>query len=149
MKKIVDREAPVHKDIVKRRICDAFDIRLGSKIETKIEGAIFWAVNDKRVILDGEFLLSPKKKTIPLRIYVDGDIRRQIEKISPDEIEIAIYKCLKNSLSISVDDLCREIAKLFGLRVTENVKEYLVKQLNKMVSDHKVELRNDRIRKVV
>jgi very-short-patch-repair endonuclease len=49
--------------------------------------------------------------------YPDGDAgRRPIDRIAPEELELAVLRLLQDSLALEIDDLARAVRDLFGFR---------------------------------
>jgi hypothetical protein len=80
-----------------------------------------------------------------LRIYKGGDSKRPIEKIPPQEISLAVLECVRNSISITEDDLVREIARLFGLRATKKVAPIIRRIIRSMVSNKSLRRKSGKI----
>jgi len=120
IKGLVDYEGPIHKEVVKRRIADHFDIRLGKRISNELDRTILSAIINRHVVENGNFLWPVGMRVPPLRIYKKGGSKRDIDEISPEEIGLAIIECVKNSVGISEDGLTKEVARLFGLRVVDS-----------------------------
>jgi hypothetical protein len=107
--------------------------------------AIAYAQKNGKIKVDGYFLLSPSMKKIPLRIHKNGDAERNIEEIYPKEIDAGLIECIKNSLSISSDDLIVETAKLFGLRATKNVLDNIQSRITSLLQSQEIKIQADKI----
>ena len=118
---MVEKEGPIHKEVVKSRIADLLHVRLGSRISQRLDNAILDARIKKYINVNGDFLWPINMEHVNLRVYQGGDYKRSIEEIPPQEVSLAIFECVKNSISISEDDLIKETARLFGLKATANV----------------------------
>lgn len=118
---MVDKEGPIHINVVKRRIVESFDLRMGDRISKKLDSAILIARMKNYVNIDGDFLEPQNTNGVTLRIYKGGASKRSIEEISSKELMLAVHECVQNAISISEDDLVKETSRLFGLRATKNV----------------------------
>jgi len=142
---LVDKEGPIHKEVVKRRIAKLLQVRMGRKIGQRLDFAIFEAGMNKNIKIDGDFLWSPTMKQATLRVCLKGNYNRSIEEVPPQEISLAIIECVKNSMSISEDDLVRETARLFGLRATSKVSARIWWIMNSMLTNNHLERKAGKI----
>lgn len=141
----MEKEGPIHKDVVKRRIADLFHVRMGNLISQKLDSAIFAAKTQNGVKAKGDFLWPENLEYATLRVYDGGDVKRQIEHIPPQEIIYAVIECVKNSMSISEDDLIRETARLFGLKATRKVSAEIRWIIRSLVSSNNLIRKSERI----
>lgn len=145
IKSLVKREGPIHKDVLKRHIADIFSVRMGTKISRELDYSILLAYTSGYVKVDGYFLWSPNMKSAPLRIYQDGEQKREIGEIPPQELSLAILECVKNSMSIMEDDLIRETARLFGLRATSKVSSVILVIIRSLYKTKSLRQKNGKI----
>jgi hypothetical protein len=136
--KIVEKEGPIHIDIIKKRIANIYKVRLGSRVVERIEQAIHYAEYKNSIIEKENFYLSPTIKKVFLRHHINNQEKRSIEEIPSIEIQLAVIYITKNSLSISEDDLIKETARLFGLRATSEVSYVIRSILRNMVVQKKI-----------
>ena len=135
---IVAYEGPIHRDVAKRRVAEAFHVRIGKRVDERLDIAISSAEKTGKIRVDGSFLWPPNKTDAPLRLHKTGDPERKIEEIPPQEIDAGIFECVKNSMSISRDDLVTETAKLFGLRTTTNVSTQIRQRITSLLRARKL-----------
>lgn len=139
---IVDTESPVSISTAKRRILDAWKTKKGSRIDLYLTRALYSIEREKKVIIDNGFLWSNHMDTPPLRY---GNVKRDIEDIASEEIQVAVLECVKSAGSISSEDLTRETLRIFGLQCIQKNKNVVYKIINQMVIIERLKSNNDRI----
>ena len=144
--RIVEKEGPIHLNQIKKRITEVFNVRLGLKIEERINQSVRLAEYKKSISSLEFFYLSPSATKIYLRHHFNSDDKRAIEEIPNIEIELAIRYILENCLSISENDLISETARLFGHRATNSVKYYIETILRHLIKNEKVSSSNGRVK---
>lgn len=141
----MEREGPIHKDVVKRRIADLFQVRMGSRISRKLDRAIFTATTRNGLKSNDDFLWTENMKSITLRVYNGEGAKRTIEHIPSQEIAIAVIECVQNSISIKEEDLVKETARLFGLRATRKVSVRIERIIRTLISSKKLTEKSGKI----
>ena len=113
-------------------------------MSSSIMRGIGQGINANLFIQRGEFLW-PRTKKVPLiRVPKNGDERRTIDQICPEEIALAVDLCLRSALSLTSDDLIRETARLFKLNASENNSNVIHHIIGRMEQKLMVEFREDR-----
>lgn len=121
MKDIVDAEGLIHADRVRTRIAQASSIgRIGSRVETSISSGIWYGLRANLYLQRGNFLWPIPIKLPMIRVPKNGEDRRSIEMICPEEIALAVDLCLRSALSLTPDDLIRETVRLYKLQASDN-----------------------------
>jgi very-short-patch-repair endonuclease len=144
---IVNAEGPIEFGLLRRRVADTWRIpRMGSRIKSKIDGAIYQAHNRRLLKLIGGFAWPANEKSVGVRVPQNGKGSRSIEEIAPEELTEGIYLCVKSGLSIKREDLIKETARLFGLRATSKVTEEIEKCLTKLLKNGRLVWLGDKIR---
>lgn len=120
---IVREEMPVHSDIVIERIRSLWGLRkTGSRIRDMVQRAIDELVHAddlKQVTIrdHGPFLSAPGS-VLPVKPRYRAEVQisklRDPRYVSSEEINLAIIQIVNDSVSISVDDAAKAIAKLIG-----------------------------------
>ncbi len=126
---IIEQEAPIYENLLKRRIARAWGFsRTGGNIlknlnacmpddlETSLygENQVIWAANQK-----------PAEYTF-YRVGNTDETKRAIDEIPPEELANAMYEVLVDFNSCEKDTLFRETVKLFGLSaVTAKARKFL------------------------
>jgi hypothetical protein len=118
---LVERDGPIHKNVVKRRLANVFKTRLGSQIDIRLESLIRQAFESGYVNKIGDFLWPSKMENVEIRLQ-KGKNKRPIHEIPPQEIDKGIFETIRNSISITEEDLIKEVARIFGFRATRNVR---------------------------
>jgi hypothetical protein len=65
----------------------------------------------------------------PIRVPVQGSLKRDIEHISPEEIHAAMRLILQHDIGMSAESLINQSARLFGFSKTgSNIKQRLSRE---------------------
>ncbi|MGB9841524.1 MAG: DUF3320 domain-containing protein [Candidatus Bathyarchaeales archaeon] len=117
LEELVSKEGPIHFDLAVRRLASAWGLkRCGPNVVQAVREALNLLLLDGKVAVKGHFLWSPNMQDVPVRVPV-ADVpltHRALEHIPPEEIEKAMLLIVRYALSISVDSLIVETAKVFG-----------------------------------
>ena len=89
--------------------------------------------------------MSSSKNEVRLRTSYSGEIKRQISEIPNQEIRIAILECIKNSFSISRNDLIKEVARLFSLRSTNKVYFHINQIIEELIQTGQIIIKFEKI----
>ena len=123
---VVQLEGPIHVDLACRRVMGCYSLqRLTDRARRRVGEELAALTRLGMVVRLGDFLwpcsLEPDALPAFRAYYPDGTVR-DAEHLPPEEIACAASWVLENSLSMSSDDLVREVARHFGLsRVGKNV----------------------------
>jgi very-short-patch-repair endonuclease len=118
---IVDVESPIHRQMLARRICQAFDMRKAtSRVLARIGRVLGHTPVTSRPVLHGEFYWRPGHdpacyEGIRIPGAANGFAKRSIDEIAPEELANAAKAVLDDHGSMSKDDLVREVAAVFGI----------------------------------
>jgi hypothetical protein len=72
--------------------------------------------------------------------------KRPIQDIALEEIAECIMVCMRAARSLAPDDVVQETARLFGLRVTPDVKARIVTAARTLQRAKRIEWRGDKVR---
>lgn len=109
---VVQVEGPIHEDLLIERLKELHGVeRAGSNIQANIRQAITWVNVERR---DREFLWTKGSLLKCFRTPAD-DVRRPIEQIPPEEIELAILYLVEDQFGLVRDQIPQAVAKLFGV----------------------------------
>jgi very-short-patch-repair endonuclease len=122
---IVTVESPIHVDELVRRVAEAFGLqRTGSRIQDAVLLAIRSAERLEKISCKKSFVWEPKMKKPSVRSRIDMDI--VIERIAPEEIQVAAEKVNEVAHGLTTDALVTEVARSLGyLRVSINIDQYI------------------------
>ena len=110
VQEIVDVEGPVHIDVVRQRLRDAWNIgQIGSRIRARLDSA----VRASGVHRDGDFLFTLDRLDPRVRTPVEG-CRRAVQEIPGAELELALVNLVRDARRISQDDATVHVARLYG-----------------------------------
>ena len=126
---IIEQEAPIYENLLKRRIARAWgfsrtggniqkilDVCMPDDLETSLHGEdkVIWAENQ-----------TPTEYSF-YRVGNSDETKRAIDEIPPEELANAMYEVLIDFNSCEKDTLFRETVKLFGLSaVTAKARRFL------------------------
>ncbi|VFR96914.1 DNA helicase related protein [plant metagenome] len=140
-KQIVDIEAPVHIDVVTRRLMAAHRVsRAGARVVARVKDAVDAATREYGWVQQNGFILRPGQcngnESIPVRSRsLLPTAERKIELISPEEIRTALLKTVDVAFSIGPADLVAEVARALGFgRATANITAQIESQLSVLLS---------------
>lgn len=124
--KVLETEAPISKNLLSKRILNAWAIsRNGARLNSHLEGLFSDIKIRQTKYNDNIFFWREEQHPSVYSIYrsaKNDNEKREADDLPPEEIANAVKKILKEQISLSKEDLIREAAKLFGfLKVGSNV----------------------------
>lgn len=118
VQELTNAEGPIAAEAAKRAIARSWGTRLDREISGRIDDAITSGIRQGAFRRNGNFLWPIGLQVAPLRVHAAGGDRRSIEEIAPEEIAAAMRECVKAAVTLEPEDLIRQTAKLFGLKVS-------------------------------
>ena len=151
IEEIVNAEGPVSFDIVARRTANCWEIgKIGAKVSERMHKLVLKS-NVNRVTIKKRVFLWPEHiDRNHFRIFrvpgKDNDSRRNAADIPPEEIANAAQHIIKEQVSLPIDDLVSETARLFGFArtgvvVNESIRigiDVLLKRDNVIKQDNRI-----------
>ena len=129
--KLVEEEGPVHVQYTARRLISAWGLgRMGPRVVKAIKQAVKLCQKEGTLRREGKFLWPPQVTKVSVRVPVEGvpESFRTIEHIPPEEIKCTMLIIIRYGLSISVESLLIETARIFGFnRTGDNIRKELLK----------------------
>ncbi len=115
--KVVEDEGPIHYDELVRRVRTFWGLsRAGRRVQEVMKEAIQLGVLDGKIIQKGDFLYY---KDAPLVVRRrTGKPPARMDLISAEEIAAAVKIILESQYATQLDELVREVSRLFGSKVT-------------------------------
>jgi hypothetical protein len=118
---ITDDEGPVHIDVVRRRIADAFGVRrIGSRIQSALDEAMHSAQRSRKVSVVDEHFLTTQRAAEEVAIRVpdpdDERTQRPVAQVPSIERQAAIVAVVERSRRVHRSELQVAFARLFGWR---------------------------------
>lgn len=149
VKSILDTEAPINRELLCRRIIAIWSIsRIGSRIESFFN-SLFKEMKIKSTGSDKIFFWNDNQNPESYMVYrvsADESDRRDASDIPPEEISVAIKEILENQISMNLEDLIKEAARVFGFnRTGGNVEASMLNGVNKAVARGFAKTQGDRI----
>ena len=110
---VIDCEAPISREQLCRRVLSMWNIsRIGSRIDVHFS-MIFKQMNLK-ITGNGKELFFWKENQDPSE-YMNYRVGYSVASdIAPEEVSVAVKEILENQVSLSREDLIREVAHIFG-----------------------------------
>jgi hypothetical protein len=146
IEQVVNVESPVHFDELARRMVEAAGItRVGPRIREILRHAVRHSDASKRIKIKGQFLwhTAMPEPVVRNRSLLPAAARK-INYISVEEMGVALEKVVKDAIAIQREDAVPFIAKMFGYsRVTEEMKEEILKAIDASVANKVVQLEGD------
>ena len=120
---IVNVESPIHADELDRRVAEAFGLqRTGTRIQDAVLEARRRAEALGKVKCIGSFVWNPKMKQPAVRNRLDMNM--DVERIAPEEIQVAAKIVNKVTHGLTKDALVTEVARSLGYqRVSANIDQ--------------------------
>ncbi len=115
--KVVEMEGPIHYNEVVKRIRTYWGLsRAGRRVQEVMKEAISLGLMDGQIIQKGDFLYYKDAPVVVRRRT--GNPPAKMDLISPEEIAAAVRIILESQYATQVDELVREVSRLFGAKVT-------------------------------
>jgi very-short-patch-repair endonuclease len=117
VERIVRDEGPMHEDVLRRRLADAFGVKkIGSRIRTAFDDAIDHALRTTLVERTERVFLRKPDSKIAVRTPDEDDdrSRRKVAEIPAVERRLALYNLVAVSRRVSRDELKAAWRTLFG-----------------------------------
>lgn len=134
VKEVVDAESPIHFDELAKRVAKAYYLnRVGNRIKYTVHKAVDLAVKLNIIKRKDSFLWSISMKIPSVRDRSDlNQVSRRIEYISPEEIIEAMRYVIRQSFSVSKDELTHQALNKLGIkRLSININSYVHDLLEK------------------
>lgn len=146
---VVETEAPISKSILYRRVLSAWNTsRAGSKLDQHLEGIIN-ELNLHKTVHHQPFFWNTDEFTIDFYRNNDGEEKRNMEDIAPEELKVAITEVVEQYLSIEKEELLRHIAKVFGFsKVGRQIDTLLRYAIDLLVKDGVLKVEGGRVKLV-
>lgn len=142
---VVEVEGPISTETAKRRVAEAWQTRMGTRISHHLDDAIRLAERQKKLVIKKSFLWPIGMIKVSLRIPVNGKDTRPIREIPPEEIVLAIQECVMGAVGIELEDLVREVCRLFGLKATDDNFFVVHQYINYLVTNNHLLSKNGKI----
>ena len=132
---LVDVEGPVHHDYAASRLARRFGLkRVGGRMADAVAAAIREASRSGRLVVRGPFLWPmPRRDLTHVRVPVPRkpDTVRTIDRIPPEEIDLAILHLVRSAMTIDEASLRIATARVLGFdRTADRIGEHIDSRLN-------------------
>jgi hypothetical protein len=147
--KVLEAEAPVHEEILARRILAAWGwTKLLPRAKKRVLDEARALETAKKLLFKDEFLWLPTQDPANLdhwRVPTDG-VPRDADQIPLEEVARVCAWVLKQNLSLPKADLARETARLLGFaRVGRGIADRVDQAAQLLAANGKCTIANDRV----
>lgn len=146
--KIVKTESPVHMRILMTRLTENAGIsRIGPRIQQTIQEAVDVCVKRRKFRMSNDFIYDPEREEIiPRDRSLLENSFRSIEFVAPEEVYTAFEIIIKNSFSITMDELFVSLSDKLGIkRLSEDIKIQLEKELKRIIKNSEYQYKDGKI----
>jgi hypothetical protein len=152
IEKVIEAEAPVALGVIARRLADAWGLkRITARLRDRVGGLVSRATNWRFGPETADFFWrrdQDPRGYAAFRVPGPGARpARRARHVPPEEIANAASVLLREHVSIDVEDLARETARLFGYRrITEKVRGPMEAGVRRLAEQGRARLEGERIR---
>jgi len=136
IEQVLAAEAPISKNLLGKRVLSAWGIaRMGARLERRMEELITAGRFKKTKSHQAVFYWNKEQQPENYELFriPNGDgLRRDMEDIPAEEIANAVKHILTNQISLSKEDLVKEVYKLFGFARGSAAMEEIIRAGIKM-----------------
>lgn len=150
---MLEKESPIHEDYIKSQITQAANIsRIGNRLETKFNEVFNKGIARKAWTMKGAFLWSSfKSNTLEFvrdRSQLPTDKHRQLEWISPEEIQLAIKTITHTAIKITRHELMKETLRTLNgsNRISDHIRQILDIEINTLLDKKVLLIEQDALR---
>lgn len=140
LRQVVDAEAPVHVDVIARRVMAAYDLsRAGSRIAACLDQGLARAAAAQGWLLHEDFVSLPEQLAQPLALPVRDRAalpaaERKLEWVSPQELQAALHQAVALAFSLPQGEVASTAAQLLGFgRATARMQAAFEPQLQALL----------------
>jgi very-short-patch-repair endonuclease len=138
---VVDVEAPIHLEELKRRVCAFWQVtRLSPRTSKRIDSMLESMSKRNVIMLKGDFVWSlPERKVVPrlrkLKKYIFA-----AESIPPEELDEFIRYVLENGQGMSKEQIAQAVAKLIGFgRTSQAISDMILDRIQSLLEQSVLE----------
>jgi very-short-patch-repair endonuclease len=139
VQRIVDVEAPIHRDEIVNRVRDFWGLgRAGGRIQAAIDAGIALAIAQRRVVREHQQFLSVGGRVPRVRDRSDvGSLGlRRPEYLPPSEIDEAVRHVVRGSYGASQEEITQAVSRTLGFRATSGqLRSVLESRVGALLSD--------------
>jgi very-short-patch-repair endonuclease len=143
---VLQHEAPIHFEVLARRVADVFGRSLTDRVRRATSDAVLTLGRQGQSECDGDWvrLLDTAVNDVAVRVPTDDPHSvRDIEHIPPEELDEAVDRLVGDAHLIAEDDLLTAVSRLFGVaRTSKRIHATLQEALERLIAEQRLE-RND------
>ncbi|PWT94547.1 MAG: hypothetical protein C5B53_12875 [Candidatus Melainabacteria bacterium] len=148
---VVDVEAPIHLEELKRRVCAFWQVvRLSPRASKRLDSILESMVKKNAITLKGDFVWNlPETQLVP-RTRKLKEYNFTSESIPPEELDQFIQYVLDNGQAMSKEQLAQAVAKLIGFgRTSQAISETILQRVQALLEQSVLEPCSQGVRLVV
>ncbi|WP_259618200.1 DUF3320 domain-containing protein [Paenibacillus doosanensis] len=131
IKKVIQEEGPISRSLLTKRILQAWGIaRLGAKLDQRFSD-LFTRLGLQTTEMEGVIYFWPEEiqphQYGMFRISAEESQRRAAEDIPPEEVAAAVKAVLDSQISLSPEELVKQVVKILGYARSGTALEKVVK----------------------
>lgn len=131
IRNVLTQEAPIHVDLLTHRLMPHWQLsRQTDRVNRRMDELLKAMVEDGQVAIRDRILWQPTQKPdsyARFRVPAphDHDVRK-IDHIPAEELANACHAVLQQQISLPLEDLCRQVANMFGVaRMTGRIEKII------------------------
>ncbi len=142
IEEIINTESPIHRDEIYNRLKKVYNVKATKKFKTKIDSLITNLLQySQEIYVKNNYYYIFKKD-----IVVRKRVKPNIDYISDDEIIEAITQVLILNNSVKIDELAKQVSKLFGFKsLSAKTSNKLNEVINFLRFSNKLKIDSDSI----
>ena len=115
--KVLEMEAPIHRDVLNARVRSAFGVGgIGSAIKENIDFVTRRiTIGGRKVSIRQDGFIRVPDMPIVVRTPVDEEGKRHVSQVAPEELDLAVLRVIKDA--VSTDEVGRHLPDSRGLRL--------------------------------
>ncbi len=118
IREIIENEAPIHRDLVFKRILDVYGLRSNKGTQERFNEILNIHLPAEGIYLDDDGIFWTEEPPFAINIRRSTTDIRPLHLIPPAEVRLAVLLVVDNAISIAKDDVSKETAKFFGSKRT-------------------------------
>ncbi|HKI86668.1 MAG TPA: DUF3320 domain-containing protein, partial [Thermoanaerobaculia bacterium] len=146
---IVEKEQPIHRDEIARRVAAAWGLRRTREpVRNATNRALEFAVDHGMLHQDGDFFsLHPERWVAPRdRSEVRSSTLKKAEYISPLEVRTALRDAVRDYVGLTKDEACVQAARMLGFhRTGADLQAAISQQISTMLDEGLLKLHDRKL----
>jgi hypothetical protein len=114
--KVLEVEAPIHRDMLNARVRSAFGVGgIGSAIKENIDFVTRRiTIGGRKVSVRQDGFIRVPDAPVVVRTPVDEDAKRHVSQVAPEELDLAVLEVIKDAVSTDEAGIISQVLALYG-----------------------------------